>query len=100
MVVVLPEPLTPATRMMKGRAVISSGLATGASTFSISRASSALSSSGVISWIEAAFGEAGGDTGGKFRPEIGADQFVFELLHRRGVELALGEILRRAAEQR
>ena len=29
MVVVLPEPLTPATRMTNGRAVISSGLATG-----------------------------------------------------------------------
>ena len=30
MVVVLPEPLTPATRMMNGCAVTSSGLATGA----------------------------------------------------------------------
>ena len=36
MVVVLPEPLTPATRMMNGLAVTSSGFATGASTFSIS----------------------------------------------------------------
>ena len=48
MVVVLPEPLTPATRMTNGRAVISSGLATAASTFSISPASSAFTSSGAM----------------------------------------------------
>ena len=48
MVVVLPEPLTPATRMTKGFAVTSSGLATGASTFSISPASTAFTSSGAI----------------------------------------------------
>ena len=48
MVVVLPEPLTPAMRMTNGRVVISSGLATGASTFSISAASTAFTSSGVM----------------------------------------------------
>ena len=48
MVVVLPEPLTPATRMTNGRAVISSGLATPAMTFSISPASSACNSSGAM----------------------------------------------------
>ena len=48
MVVVLPEPLTPTTRMTNGRAVISSGLATGASTFSISPARTAFTSSGAM----------------------------------------------------
>src|SRR5450631_4173198 len=47
MVVVLPEPLTPATKMTKGRAVISSGVATGERTFSTSPATTAFSSSGV-----------------------------------------------------
>ena len=49
MVVVLPEPLTPTTRMTNGFAPsIASGLATGASTFSISAASTAFTSSGEI----------------------------------------------------
>src|SRR5450755_3151708 len=48
MVVVLPEPLTPATRIMNGLAVTSSGLATGPSTFSISPASTAFTSSGAM----------------------------------------------------
>jgi hypothetical protein len=48
MVVVLPEPLTPATRMMNGLAVTSSGFATGARTFSISAASAAFTSSSAV----------------------------------------------------
>ncbi len=49
MVVVLPEPLTPTTRMVNGRsAPTTSGLATGVSTFSTSLASTALTSSAVI----------------------------------------------------
>src|SRR5581483_11173646 len=48
MVAVLPEPLTPATRMTKGLAPsITSGLATGASTLSTSAARMAFTSSGV-----------------------------------------------------
>ena len=51
MVVVLPEPLTPATRTMNGFFVVSmtSGCATGASAFSTSVATTAFTSSGVIS---------------------------------------------------
>ena len=50
MVVVLPEPLTPATRMTNGffAASMTSGCATGASAFSTSAATTALTSSGVI----------------------------------------------------
>ena len=50
MVVVLPEPLTPTTRMTNGfvAASIASGCATGARTFSTSAATTAFTSSGVI----------------------------------------------------
>ena len=50
MVVVLPEPLTPTTRMTNGffAASIMSGCATPASTFSISAATTALTSAGEI----------------------------------------------------
>ena len=50
MVVVLPEPLTPTTRMTNGlfAASISSGLATGASTFSTSVATTPFTSSAEI----------------------------------------------------
>ena len=50
MVVVLPEPLTPTTRMTNGfcAASISSGFATGASTFSTSVATTAFTSSAEI----------------------------------------------------
>ena len=50
MVVVLPEPLTPTTRMTNGfcAASITSGFATGASTFSTSVATTALTSSAEI----------------------------------------------------
>ena len=50
MVVVLPEPLTPTTRMTNGffAASMTSGCATGASTFSTSAATTALTSSGEI----------------------------------------------------
>ncbi len=48
-VVVLPEPLTPATRTTNGFAALKlSGVATGASTFSTSAATTAFTSSGVI----------------------------------------------------
>ena len=47
MVVVLPDPLTPTTRMTNGlhAASMTSGMATGASTFSISAARIAFTSS-------------------------------------------------------
>ena len=50
MVVVLPEPLTPTTRMTNGfcAASISSGFATGDSTFSTSVATTVLTSSAEI----------------------------------------------------
>ena len=40
--------------------------------------------------VEAAFAERGRHAAGEFRPEIGADQFVFQFLDRIGIELALG----------
>ncbi len=50
MVVVLPEPFTPATRITNGRDArsMTSGLATGARTFSISAARIAFTSSVLI----------------------------------------------------
>ncbi len=100
MVVVLPEPLTPATRTMKGRAVISSGLTTGASTFSISAASRVFSASGVISGSKRPSPKPAAISLREFRTEVGANQLVLELLDRRIVEPALGEIVDRTAEER
>ena len=51
-VVVLPEPLTPATRMTNGLASpITSGLATGSRIFATSAATTAFTSSGVMPWL-------------------------------------------------
>ena len=100
MVVVLPEPLTPATRTMKGRAVISSGFATGASTFSISRASSALSASGVISGSKRPSPKPVAMLLANSGPKSARISSCSSCLDRRLVEPALGEVLRRAAEQR
>ena len=103
MVVVLPEPLTPATRMTNGFFAVSiaSGCATGASVFSISAATTALTSSGEIPAVVAAVAERGGDAARGVEPEIGADQHVLDLGDGCGIELALGdEIGDGAAERR
>ena len=51
-VVVLPEPLTPATRMTNGLAPsITSGFATGRRIFTTSAATTAFTSSGVMPWL-------------------------------------------------
>ena len=51
-VVVLPEPLTPTTRMTNGLAPpITSGFATGSRIFATSAATTAFTSSGVMPWL-------------------------------------------------
>ena len=51
-VVVLPEPLTPATRMTNGLAPsITNGFATGLRIFATSAATTAFTSSGVMPWL-------------------------------------------------
>ena len=51
--------------------------------------------------LEAAAAEHRGDADGEVRPEVGADQFVFQVFQRVGVELALGhQIGNRRAELR
>ena len=93
MVVVLPEPLTPATRMTKGLQAgsIASGMATGMRIFSISAARIALTSSALDGLVVAALAHGGGDAGGGADAEIGADQHVLQLFQHAGIELALGD---------
>ena len=100
MVVVLPEPLTPATRMMKGRAVISSGLATGAEHLLDLASQHGLDFLRRDRLLETALAEGRGDALGHLRPQIGADQFVFQFLHRGRVELALGNQIADGAAER
>ena len=92
-VVVLPEPLTPTTRMTNGclPASIASGRATGSSARSTSAARIALTSSGVDALLVAPARDRLADAGRRAEAEIGLDQDVLELVERSGVELALGE---------
>ena len=101
MVVVLPEPLTPTTRMTNGlRASTTSGFATGASIFSTSAASTALISSGLMPSVVAAFAQGRGDPPRGRDAEIGADQHILDLLDGGGIELALGhEVRERRADR-
>ena len=89
MVVVLPVPLTPTTRMTWGRPSpsIRSGLATGASTRSTSAASTARTSSGDDFLVVAALCQGGGNAHGGIDPEICLDQQVLKLLQSISVEL-------------
>ncbi len=77
MVVVLPEPLTPATRMTNGRVVNSSGLATGLEHLLDLGRQHGLYFVGRDALRVAAFAKFRDDTGGKILAEIGADQLVF-----------------------
>ena len=93
MVVVLPVPLTPTTRMTCGLCdrSSSSGSATGVSTFSTSSAMiGAHLGVGDVAAV-AAGRQRVGDAHRRLHAEIGADQHVLQVLQRVLVEPALGE---------
>ncbi len=91
MVVVLPEPLTPATRMTKGLAVISSGLATGAEHLLDLGRQHGLHLVGREPLRIAALAELVDDADRKILPEIGAHQLVFQRVERLRIEQAVGD---------
>ncbi len=93
MVVVLPEPLTPMTRMTKGRLLlsISSGWASGVEHGLDFRRENVLHFVGADAFVIAAFGDRVGDPQRCRRAEIGADQHILKLFQRAGIEFALVE---------
>ena len=93
MVVVLPEPLTPATRMTNGFFVASmtSGWAACAKRLLDLRGDHRLDLVGRDRGVVAAFAERVRDPVRGADAEIGADQRIVDLLERRLVELALGD---------
>ena len=101
MVVVLPEPLTPTTRITNGflAVSISSGRATGASVRSTSSASRRLTSSGSMPFV-APLADRLAHARRRADAEIGLQQNVFEIVERGRVELALGEDVDDAAPDR
>ena len=90
-VVVLPEPLTPTTRITKGCASrrSRSGFATGASTAAISAASTPSTSSVATSLSKRPSPIAAAIRAASLDAEIGLDQQLLELLERRLVELSV-----------
>ena len=90
MVVVLPVPLTPTTRMTCGLRAgsRSSGLATGSRICAISRGERVAHVLGRDVLVEARRGELGGQLRRRRQAEIGGDQHVLQLLERLVVELA------------
>ena len=78
MVVVLPEPLTPATRMTNGLRRHLQRLGDRRQHLLDLAASTAFTSSGVIALSKRPSRERRGDAAGELRPEIGADQFVLQ----------------------
>ena len=93
MVVVLPVPLTPTTRMTCGLCAASSasGRATGCRIAAISCASAPRTSSGGNLLVEARLGQFGGQPRRRRRAEIGGDQQLFQFLQRRFIEPRLRE---------
>ena len=94
MVVVLPDPLTPITRITcgRGKASISSGLATGARIFAISSATTSLTPASLRPALEALARRAASRTLRRGRgAEVGRDQRLLDLVERRVVERGLGE---------
>ena len=93
MVVVLPEPLTPTTRITcgRGKASISSGSATGARIFSSSSATISRTACLAEAALEPLAGEPRADLGRGRRAEVGGDQRLLDLVERRLVERGLGE---------
>ena len=93
MVVVLPEPLTPATRMTKGLQAgsIASGIGDGNEDLLDLGGEDRLDLVGAHGLVVAALAHRGGDAGGGADAEIGADQHVFQLFQHAGIELALGD---------
>ena len=93
MVVVLPEPLTPTTRITcgRGKASISSGTATGARIFSSSSATISRTAYSVRPRSNRSLGEPGADLRRGRRAEVGGDQRLLDLVERLLVERGLGE---------
>ena len=93
MVVVLPEPLTPTTRITNGLLFgsIASGRATGASARSTSSARIRLDLVGTDPLVVASARDRLADARRRGEAEVGLDEHVLEIVERGGVELALGE---------
>ena len=93
MVVVLPEPLTPATRMTNGffAGIDRERLRHRDERLLDLRRDHGLDFVGRDRGVVAAFAQRRGDAVRGFEPEIGADQRVLDLFQRRIVELALGD---------
>ena len=108
MVVVLPLPLTPITRITcgRGKAVISSGLATGRRIAAISSATASFSSRSVIVRPKRFSASLARMRAAALRAEVGHDQRVLDIVERGIVQLrraddpgeVLGEAFRRLAE--
>ncbi len=97
MVVVLPEPLTPTTRMTNGLPpAISSGFATGPRIFATSPASTTFTSSPRIALSKRPSLERRGDAARDADAEVGADQGLLDLLQHGRIERALADQVRRA----
>ena len=93
MVVVLPVPLTPQTSTTCGRnrARCGSGSATGSSSLAIGRRQRLAHLDVGDLPAEAVLGHLLDQQRGGLDAEVGHDQGLLELLHRRGVEPALGD---------
>ena len=84
MVVVLPEPLTPTTRITcgRGKASISSGSATGRRIFSSSSATTSRTAASLSAALELLVGQPRADLGGGGGAEVGGDQRLLDLVER------------------
>ena len=93
MVVVLPEPLTPTTRITcgRGKASISSGSATGAQDLLQLLGDDGAHRVLGQAPLEPLGGEPRADLGGGGRAEIGGDQRLLDLVERLRVERRFGE---------
>ena len=93
MVVVLPVPLTPTTRMTCGFSAgsIASGFATGSSTLSISAGDDLLRLADRDVGVEAAGAELFGDRRGGLEAEVGLEQEILEIVQGFGIDPPLGQ---------
>ena len=93
MVVVLPEPLTPTTRMTNGRFVgsITSGRATGVERALDLGGEDPLDFVRTDPVLVAPVADRLANASRRAEAEVGLDENVLEIVERGGVELALGE---------
>ena len=97
MVVVLPEPLTPTTRMTKGLAALDDKrLRHGREHLLDLGGQHGLHLVGRDRLVVAALAQRRGDAAGGLDAEIGADQHLLDFLEHGGIELALGHQIGRA----